>query len=374
MSLHAELTLEAAERLAKQRRNSTISALVISLLVIGLLALVLALFLLPAFVTDTPTIVSYSAMVSETEDMSEKKIKTSVERKPSAPSSSNARVIAAATSAPTAIPTVDVTVETESLDFGSGDDFGAGWEMGDAMGSGGGGATFFNQKVSANRIAYVIDYSGSMSSNGREALMKSELTKSVKGLTPGTNYQLIFFAGPVWLASDTCKASMNGNATNTKATGTVTSAKGDVKKWTGIGFSDWSPVGGPSTAPWIQMTGLNLKNALKQIQETRLVPGTDWENPIEMAIAMDPPPQVIFFMTDGVMSGRDMEKLTRDLGNKAKKKDIIINSVAMMEPNAEESMLDLAKRTGGVFTVVDKDGKAREVKRAGKGDKDKRKK
>ena len=62
-----------------------------------------------------------------------------------------------------------------------------------------------------------------------------------------------------------------------------------------------------------------------------------------------------------------MEKLTRDLGNKAKKKGIIINTIALMEPRAEESMLDLAKRAGGVFTIVEKNGKSREVKRAGKG-------
>jgi hypothetical protein len=81
-----------------------------------------------------------------------------------------------------------------------------------------------------------------------------------------------------------------------------------------------------------------------------------------MAFDMEPPPQIIFFMTDGQMSGRDMMDLSRDLASKAKKKNIVVNSIAMMEPLAEESMLDLAKRTGGIFTIVEKGGKSREVK------------
>ena len=367
MSLHAESSPEAAERLARQRRNSGISALLISILVIGLIALILALILLPSWMKETPVIVSYSATVSDDEQLTEKKVKTSVDRKPSAPSSASARVIASATASPVSIPVVDVPVDNVSLEFGSGDDFGAGWDSGDSMGSGGGGATFFNQKVSGNRIAYVIDYSASMRSNGREDLMRSELAKSIKGLSVGTFYQLFFFAGPVWVAGDSVSIRMDGQDKKAKGTSNVTDPDGEVYKWTGVGLNDWTPVGKPRKVPWIQMMPTKQRESLKQIKEGKLYLGTDWENPIEMAMAMDPPPQVIFFMTDGVMGGRDMEKLTRDLGGQAKKKGIIINTIALMEPRAEESMLDLAKRAGGVFTIVEKNGKSREVKRAGKG-------
>jgi hypothetical protein len=366
------MTPEAAERLARQRRSSTISALVISFLVIGLLALILALFLLPSWVKESPTIVSYSSGISDDDDLSEKKVKTSVDRKPSAPSSANARVIASATAAPVAIPTVDVVTETESLDFGSGDDFGAGWESGDSMGAGGGGATFFNQKVSASRIAYVIDYSASMRSSGREKLMRSELSKSIKGLAPGTNYQLFFFAGPVWVAGDKVSLSMDGDAKNSKGTSKVTAPDGEVYKWTGVGMNEWTPVGSPRKVPWLPLNERTQRKSLDQIKDGRLVPGTDWENPLEMAMAMDPPPQVIFFMTDGVMGGRNMDKLTRDLGKQAKEKGIVINTIALMEPRAEESMFDLAKRAGGVFTIVDKRGKSKEVKRLDKDNKGKK--
>lgn len=97
------------------------------------------------------------------------------------------------------------------------------------------------------------------------------------------------------------------------------------------------------------------------IQSTPLVGGTDWENPIDAALAMEPAPEVIFFMTDGAMKGRDMVRLARSLATKAKRTNTIINSVALMEPNTEEAMAELAARTGGQFTIVEKDGSVRRV-------------
>ncbi|MBO1260313.1 VWA domain-containing protein, partial [Bordetella holmesii] len=72
---------------------------------------------------------------------------------------------------------------------------------------------------------------------------------------------------------------------------------------------------------------------------------------------MDPPPQIVFFMTDGAVGERDMMKLTNDLASKAKKKGIIVNTIAMMEPKANEAMANLANKTGGEFTIIDKNGK-----------------
>lgn len=46
-------------------------------------------------------------------------------------------------------------------------------------------------------------------------------------------------------------------------------------------------------------------------------------------------------------------------GHKSKRKGIVINTIAMMEPRAEAAMADLAKRTGGQFTIINKDGKPR---------------
>jgi hypothetical protein len=52
-----------------------------------------------------------------------------------------------------------------------------------------------------------------------------------------------------------------------------------------------------------------------------------------------------------------MVKLAEDLGRKAKRTNTIINTVAMMQPKAEGAMKELAKRTGGQFSIVRKGGK-----------------
>lgn len=139
MSIHAQLSPEALERLRRQQRNSTISSLVVATLFIVLVALILGIFLLPNITKDIPVIVTYASSLDDETKVEEKKVTTKVMRKPSSPSSSMARVIAANTTSPTSIPVPDVVVTAPSLDFGDGDDFGSGW--GDGNGLGGGGFT-----------------------------------------------------------------------------------------------------------------------------------------------------------------------------------------------------------------------------------------
>jgi hypothetical protein len=141
MSLHAQLSPEALARLQAQRRNSTISSIVISLLLLILIALTLAFIFLEPLLRETPVIVSYSSSVVDNDKLEAKKLNNSVERKPSAPSSSMAKVIAANTSSPTAVPVPEVNVPEPSVDLGNGDDFGDGWGTG---GDGGGGGGFGN--------------------------------------------------------------------------------------------------------------------------------------------------------------------------------------------------------------------------------------
>jgi hypothetical protein len=138
MSIHAQLSPEALQRLQQQRRNSTISSIVVSILVVVLIALILGIFLLPNIIKETPVIVTYASSLDDENKVEEKKVTTKVMRKPSSPSSSMAKVIAANTQSPTSIPVPDEIVNTPSLDFGDGDDFGAGW--GDGSGTGGGGS------------------------------------------------------------------------------------------------------------------------------------------------------------------------------------------------------------------------------------------
>lgn len=136
MSLHAQLSPEAEARLEAQRRNSVISSVVISLLALALVVLILLFILLPNLIFKSPPLVTYQAGAPDEDVMEQKQVNPQIQRKPSAPSSSMAKVIASSTPSPTAVP-VPETEADPNLAFGSGDDFGSGWGSGGDGGPGG---------------------------------------------------------------------------------------------------------------------------------------------------------------------------------------------------------------------------------------------
>jgi len=183
MSLHAQLSPEAQERLQSQRRNSTISSLIIAILVLALVGVILAIIALALPTKEIPTIVTYSAGVEETETVETKKVTTSTERKPSAPSSSMARVIAANTSSPTAIPIPDIDVPEPSTDFGDGDAFGSGWGDG---GNGGGGG-FGNIPAAMKKRCTKADRLQRLNSNGGNAKCEDSVVEALRWLKKAQN-------------------------------------------------------------------------------------------------------------------------------------------------------------------------------------------
>lgn len=184
MSLHAQLSPEAQARLQTQQRNSTISAIVISILVIVLLCLILAFILLPSWVKETPVIVSYQGTVTEDTNVEVKKMNTSVERKPSAPSSSMAKVIAANTASPTAVPVPEVDIPNPSTDFGNGEDFGEGWGSG---GEGGGGGGFGSIPATMRKRCSTDDRLARLTENGGTPQCDEAVLKGLRWLKSTQN-------------------------------------------------------------------------------------------------------------------------------------------------------------------------------------------
>lgn len=352
MSLHADLSPETRERLAKQRRTSTITSLFIGILTTVLVGIILLLIAMATNVKEIPQLVSYSAGSEKDDKLKVKKVQTQVEKKPAAPSSSMSRVIAAKTSSPTAVPVPEIDVPDVSVEFGDGEGFGGGWGDGDGFGSGGGG-NFFGQQVSAERIVYIIDYSSSMKKDQREPLMREEMKNSLNSLVPGTQYQIIFFSGPAWVAGNTVAHSGD------KRSATITDGSKKYE-WTGKGAGGWEPKGKKQVPEWLSCTDKQLEASQKIVKESKLSFGTSWEGPLNMALSMDPLPQAILFMTDGV-SGKESDEIAKRIGAKAKTKDITINTVSLMEPKAQGAMATLAKKTGGQFTIVHKGGKREHV-------------
>ncbi|HSP41438.1 MAG TPA: prenyltransferase/squalene oxidase repeat-containing protein [Luteolibacter sp.] len=172
MSLHAQLSPEALERLHRQRRNSTISSIAIAILTVALIALALGIFLLPSLYPDTPTIVTYKASLDEDLQQEEKKTQTKIQRKPTPPASSRTKVIVANTVSPTAVQVPDVDVTTPSLEFGD-MDLGSNWGGGGGLGGG-----FANVPASMKKRCSPEDRAARLLETGgtpecEEAVMKS---------------------------------------------------------------------------------------------------------------------------------------------------------------------------------------------------------
>lgn len=183
MSLHATLSPEAAEKLRAQKRNSTLASLLISILSIVLVGIILFIIGIAAINLEQPDIVTYKASSSNDDSLEVKEINPSIQRKPSAPSSSMAKVIAANTTSPTAIPVPDVDVPVPSSDFGDGDDFGAGWGTG---GDGGGGG-FGNIPAEMRKRCSKADRLQRLAENGGNEACEDAVLKALRWLQKNQN-------------------------------------------------------------------------------------------------------------------------------------------------------------------------------------------
>ena len=342
---------ETEAELRRQRRMATTMSMVIAVLSVTLIGLILAFIILPSLSQKSATLVTYQAAMPADVRLDQKRMDTQVQRKPSAPSSAMAKVIASTSPAPISVPVPEVT-ENPSLEFGSDGDFGSGWGSGD--GTGAGGTSFFGQSVRAERICYVIDFSSSMGSQGRADLMRKELSKSIGQLSHGTSYGIVFFSCIAWEAGNQVSLNRNGGTAVVKVPG------GKNYKWKKAGGRGWGPDGIGQRANWFTASAKQLADSRQIVKKAPLSSGTSWDKGIEMALDMSPPPQVICFMTDGVASGSDV--WARQLGAKAKSRGVQINCIALMEPRAHKDLDELAKRTGGRFSVVDKNGKHKHVR------------
>jgi hypothetical protein len=137
MSLHAESTMEAQQRLHAQRRNSTISSIVIASLVVVLVTLILGVFILPELSRDQAdiTVITPESKFDPDPPIESPKFVTE-KPKPSSPSASRLKVLAAATISPVAVPVTDLDITVPTVEFGDNNDFGTSWGPGRDSGTG----------------------------------------------------------------------------------------------------------------------------------------------------------------------------------------------------------------------------------------------
>ncbi len=133
MSLHAQLSPEARTRLEAQKRNSAITSVTISLLAISLVVLVLLFVLLPNLRVQSLPLISIDGAAPPDDTPVQRELNPNIQRKPSAPNSSTARVIVTNAPSPIAVPVPEIASEPSALfgnGTGDGTDFGEGMDPG----------------------------------------------------------------------------------------------------------------------------------------------------------------------------------------------------------------------------------------------------
>lgn len=344
------LTLEdlAPVEPPKQRgkKATAIMAAVIFHFAIFLIAALVVI--LPPMKDDPEIVAAIAPTVQKKQEMQKKNVvkqtkKTSASAAAAAPL---AQLMRANAVAKIALPNV---TKTSKGPLGIGDaDFGGG-----GFGSGGGGmgsgASFFGGSSTGRRFLFVLDHSGSMKKNQVE-LRNKELEKALKSLK-GVQYQVLLFAGGGYYASKGWSVKRTQGLDNQ-----VTGPKGKYDFKSKGGYADYEFVGSTSKLPkgeWLSSNPSNVKKTMERVEKDRLFGGTDWGLALDIAHYMDPPPDVIFFMADGTGGNTPgpILKTNSKFGRPP------INMVAMQTTAGIQQFAEIAKKTRGSFTIVDKSGK-----------------
>lgn len=331
--------------------GSKVTAILVAVAVHLIIALIALVVVIMPPTKDEPEIVAAMAPPSPKKREMQKKNVVKKTKKSSASSAAAAplaQLMRASAMAKISMPEV---TKVSSGPLGMGDaDFGSGGfgSGGDGLGS---GASFFGGSSTGNRFLFIIDHSGSMKSNQVD-LRNKEVERALKSLK-GVQYQVILFAGGGYFASPGWSVEpRKGNRKDVEIKG----PKGNYSFISKGGFDDYDFRGADSKLPredWLEANSANVKQTMDIIKKHKLFAGTDWELALRIGHLMSPPPDVIFFMSDG--SGGNAPGPILSFNGKNGKP--VINTVAMQTIQGMREFAEIARKTEGSFTIVDKKGK-----------------
>jgi uncharacterized protein YegL len=188
--------------------------------------------------------------------------------------------------------------------LGGGGDITGGTGIGGGPGgAGGGGTSFFGVEAKGDRIAFVVDTSGSMIGD-RLAELKSQLTSAINEMTETSSFLVVSFS------------------------------------------TEALPLGGK--LEWREATAKNKLTAARQVEALVADGGTEAMRGFEELFRAKPRPDVIFFMTDGQF--REDVPLTLQRMNRSPR--VKIHCICFEENQSEPQMKQIAKDSGGTYTFV----------------------
>lgn len=188
---------------------------------------------------------------------------------------------------------------TPSLAGGGSSGMGAG-----IGGSGGAGTSFFGIASGGSRFCYIVDISGSMTGDRLTAAIE-ELTKSLKKLPDFSRFYILFFS--------------SGYQEPTMQLG------------------------------WNTARSSTVNRIVREIQTVRAGGHTAPHKAFVKAFELNPPPEVIFLLTDGQITGFSVEMLRALIPKRSR---VTINTIAFGTEAEQELLRAIARETGGQFKFV----------------------
>lgn len=326
--LGEESSAQVEQLIHRQRRRDSIQAFVSSLILLALLMVVLGLIAIIPWGTESPTIISYQGANPEEEELERPEISQQARPRPAGPKSSRARVIATQVPSPTSVPVPDNPIPEGP--FGMAEEIGAGFGDSEGDGDGGGGVSFFGNYRTGKRVAFIVDFSGSMESDAAGSAggtridgLRKELIRSIESLPRGMQFTVIFFSSSAW---------------HIGTPGPDFVGKG------------WNGAGKPPPTEWYSATERIKAVVCDQIRKMPAKGGTVWYAPLKMAMSMNPGPTTVYLLSDG--DPRDGDSVLFDL-DEINPSGIPIDTIAFELAGSPAGMLlEIAKVTGGRFSMV----------------------
>jgi len=174
-------------------------------------------------------------------------------------------------------------------------------------GGGGGGTSFFGVGGRGSHFSYVVDISGSMSMGARMQVAMEELKRSVTALPD-------FASFAVFLYSD-------------------------------------HAIEPPFQENYVRAMPSNVSRLRRWLDEQSPTGGTEPGSAFERALALDPLPDIIFFLTDGEIPPQIADYLNARNGTNGKRK-VVVHCVAFSADAGQDTLRRIARENEGTFRFV----------------------
>jgi len=172
-------------------------------------------------------------------------------------------------------------------------------------GSGGAGTSFFGISSKGTRFCYIVDVSGSMQTAEKLPSAIAELTRSLKKLPDFGRFYILFYSS-------------------------------DVQE-------------PPTQQGWNTARASTVNRMVKDFQNIKAGGGTVPKPAFVKAFELKPLPEVIFFLTDGEISGFTVCDLKALIPKKAR---VIVNTIAFGDNSSQQLLREMSQATGGQFNFV----------------------